>query len=40
MLVAVYSGDEIKLGRMKFDVIWPERGFESKELNETAIVES
>ena len=37
-VVAVYSGDEIKLGKMKFDVIWPERGFESKELNETAIV--
>lgn len=35
---SVYAGDIIKFANFKFSVIWPERGFESKELNETAIV--
>lgn len=34
----VYAGDEIRFSNFKFAVIWPIRGFESKELNETAIV--
>ena len=41
----VYAGDEIRFVNFKFAVLWPERdlpagrqGFESKELNETAIV--
>lgn len=34
----VYAGDEIRFSNFKFAVIWPIRGFESKETNETAIV--
>ena len=37
---AVYAGEEIRFKNQgpRFKIIWPERGFESKELNETAIV--
>ena len=35
---SLYTGDEIQIQNLKFKIIWPERGFESKELNDTAIV--
>jgi len=35
---SVYAGDEIRFANFKFAVLWPKRGFESRELNETAIV--